>query len=224
MRKWLVMAGLAAAILVVVLLVPNSGRPPQPGAPGPAPGAPGPAPGAPGHAPGASSLAPGTPGPAAAAPHPGTESGAAGMALHQAPVDDGTRAVLSYQFTMERLKAYVAAVAEIRGAGQRDAALLARLRQPANPGDGPAAMAARLDAIAPVKAILDRHGLAGIDLVLMPRAVAVGQNAYALEQEGRPLPDDQVNAAATALYRADLPRMDELAKAFRADLKFLRGG
>jgi len=207
MRRWLPLAGLVVVILVVVVLVTRAGKPPSPGVPAPAPAAP---------------ASPGGPGAPAAGPQPVKEADPVPNAFHDGEVDEGTRAVRSYAVTWKRVEAYVAAVREIRLAGQRDPALMAKLRQPSQPGDLPATIATRLEAIAPVKAILDRHRLSGIDLVLMPPSVAAGQNAYALEQEGRPLPADQQNLAATALYRADLPRMDELAKAFRAELKHLR--
>jgi hypothetical protein len=84
-------------------------------------------------------------------------------------------------------------------------------------------MAARLEAIGPLKAILARHGLAGIDLVYLPRVMIAARSAHALEQEGRPLPREEVNEAATALYRADLPKVDELNKSFLADHAFLGG-
>jgi len=200
--------------VLVVLLVTRTGKPPAPATPGPSPVEPGPATGAP-------TAAPASPGAVAAAPDPEMAADPPPNAFHGGEVDEGTLAVRAYQVSWKRLEAYIAAVSEIRRAGQRDAALMARLRQPAQVGEVPAAIAARLEAMPEVKAILDRRGLTALDLVLMPPSVAAGQNAYALEQEGRPLPPDQQNVSATALYRENLPRMDELAKAFRAELKHL---
>jgi len=143
--------------------------------------------------------------------------------MHAEVVDEYTRSVRAYPITMKRLEAYVAAVRELRAAGEKDPALLARLRAPRPAGEELPGMAARLDAIAPLKAILERHGLASIDLVLMPQAVLLGRTASALELEGRPMPPDQVNAAATALYRDHLEKMDVLVKSFQADLQFISG-
>jgi len=214
MRRWSLLAGLAVAILVVVLLVIRAGKPPSPGAPDHASIAPAPHPVGPIPAPGVGA------GPSPSST-PAAEGAPSPMDFHEQPVDEGTRAIRAYQITWKRLETYVAAVAEIRRAGEGDAALLARLRQPSGAGEQPASIAARLEAIAPVKAILRRHDLTGLDLVLMPHVVALGQNCFALEQEGRAPPASAQNLAATALYREDLPRMDALAKAFRADLRFL---
>jgi hypothetical protein len=204
----MVTAGLAAAVLAVVLLLPGTRKAPAPEAATAALAAPHPAPAGP---------------PAAGAPHPGPSGDAAVADMHQGLVDENTRAMLAYPVTVARLKAYIRAVKEVRAAGERDAALLARLREPRPKGEAPAGMAARLEAIPPLKSILRRHGLTGLDLVLMPQAMVAGRFAYALEQEGRPLPPDEVNAAVTALFRADLPAMDELNKAYLDDLKFLNG-
>lgn len=209
MRKWLVLVGLAAAVVVVMLALRSRG----PSAEAPV----SPPPGAPVQQP--------TPPAAEAAPSPqkpdrDPEPGA--MGGHGGSVDEGTRAILTYQLTMKKLEAYIAALHEIRRAGERDGVLLAKLQRPGQAGDTPAAVAARLEAIPQVEAILKRHAVTALDLVLIPRVVTLGQNAYALEQEGRPLPADQQNTSATALYRADLPRMDALAKEFRADLIYLR--
>ena len=157
------------------------------------------------------------------APHPGASGEAPEDAMHHGVMSENARLVVAYPITMPRLQSYVAAVKEIRAAGTRDPSLMAKLREPGPRGEQPAGMGARLDAIAPLKDILQRHGLAGIDLVLMPQAVTAGRIGYSLEQEGRPLPPDQVNAGAVALYRADLRRMDEITKAFMADLRYING-
>ncbi|MBL0277586.1 MAG: hypothetical protein IPQ24_16165 [Anaeromyxobacter sp.] len=223
MRKWMVMAGLAAAVLAVVLLLPGAPKETAPGHTAASPAAGHPAQGADlaaaGHA------AAGTPDAPAGhgAPAPGSAGEAAAGDMHEGVLDEGTRAMLAYPVTLPKLKSYVAAVKEIRAAGARDPKLLARFREPGPAGEMPAAAATRLEAIAPLKAILDRHHLGGLDLVLLPRAVVSGRNAYALEQEGRPLPVDQVNVTATSLFRADLPGMDQLNKAYADDLKFLSG-
>lgn len=211
MRKWMVTAGLAAAVLAVVLLLPGPPKAPAPDqAAAAAAGHPSPEP-----TPPAGQAPPGPHGEQLADPGPGDMGG--GM------LDEGSRAVLAYQLTVPKLKAYARAVKAIRAAGERDPSLLTRLRQPGPVGELPAGVAARLEAIAPVKAILERHGLAALDLALVPRAMVAGRYAYALEQEGRPLPPDQQNTSATALYRADLPGMDALGKAYADDLKFLSG-
>jgi hypothetical protein len=145
------------------------------------------------------------------------------MSGHARAVDPYTRAVRTYPVTMRRFEAYVEAVKEIRMAATRDPAMMAQLRVPSPPEEQPAGMAARLETCAPLKAILDHRGLEALDLVLMPQVVFAGRNAYALEQEGRPLPPAEMNAAAAALFRDDLPRMDVLVKALQADLRVLSG-
>jgi hypothetical protein len=51
----------------------------------------------------------------------------------------------------------------------------------------------------------------------------MGRNAFALEQEARPLPPDRQNPAATALFRADLPGVDAIEKGYLADLAAIQG-
>lgn len=200
MRKWMLIAGLAAAILAVAMLWPGARKPPAVDGSGSA-----------------------ARGPPHGAPSPEAVAETPDDAMHHGAVSEDSRLIVAYPVTMPRLQSYVAAVKEIRAAGTKDAALMAMLRKPGPTGEHIAGMGARLDAIAPVKAILDRHGLTGVDLVLMPQAVMAGRNAYSLEQEGRPLPPDQVNAGAAGLYRADINRMDGIAKAFLADLRYISG-
>jgi len=220
MRKWLVVIGMAVAVLALVLLVRGARQAPLP-EPVPAPQASTPAPAAAAapHGPDAGGAGPGSP---AAGPAAGDTAGDM-AAMHQQPPDENSRLMRSYPITMQRLETYVATVKQIRASGERDRSLLTQLRQPRPQGEQPSGMAARLEAIAPLKRILDEHGLAGIDLVILPQVVFAGRNAYALEQEGRPLPAAEVNAAALALYRADLPKVDALTKLFMADLKVVSG-
>jgi hypothetical protein len=223
MRKWIVVAGLAAVLLVAALLVRGGTRPPAPEAAHPAPDGSHPAPDASHPASDAPPPMPEAAHPAPGAPHPGQTGDATDGAMHPEVLDENARALLAYPITMKRLETYVAAVKEIRAAGEKDAKLMARLREPGPAGEQPTGMAARLEAIAPLKTILDRHGLAGIDLVFMPQAVVAGRTAYAAEQEGHPVPPDRMNAASVALYRADLRRMDAITKTFMADLRVLSG-
>ena len=221
MRRWMILAGLAAALLAVALLRPWERRPAA-SVPPPATASDG-APAAPGAAPHAAGSA-GSQAVAAPSPqHPATGEAADAQDFHHGQVDGFTRSMLAYPITMRRLEAYVAAVKELRAAGEKDPALMARLRTPRPPGEQPAGTAARLEGNAQVKAILDRHGLTALDLMLMPPAVLTGRNAYALEQEHRPLAPGEFNADAVALWRADIQRMDTLSKAFLADLKILSG-
>jgi hypothetical protein len=225
MRGKMTLAVLAAALLLVAVTVLSAGprRPAaalqptselQPAAP-----AAGLASDPPAH--GGAPRAPGASIPTRTPPEPDGDTDP--MSGHPQAVDPYTRAVLSYPVTMRRFEAYVEAVKEIRMAATRDAAMMAQLRVPSPPEELPAGVAARLETCAPLKAILDHRGLDALDLVLMPRVVYAGRNAFALEQEGRPLPPGEMNAAAAALFRDDLPRMDALVKAFQADLRVLSG-
>lgn len=215
MNKWL---GTVVLVVGVVLLVVVLARPRGEGAPAPEEAA-----SARSRATGGLRPVPGVTPPGSHPSPDGAEGEGAAGPMHAMPVDENTRQVRAYPLTMRRLKDYAAAVKDLRAAGEQDPDLMARLRQPGPVGEEPAAMAARLEGIVPLKAILKRHGLGAIDLILVPQVVTLGQVGLALEQEGRPMPAEEANASAIALYRADLPAMDELAKAFRADLKVIRG-
>ena len=227
MRWKMVLFGLAAAVVAAALVLVG-GRT--------APAALG---GDRGH--GAQAGATGAAGAEAAAPHPGPQAtalpgpqaqvaGAGQPAAEQEegphgpqPLSENAKLRRSYPITMDRLERYVLAVAELRRAGDRDPALMAKLRAPRPPDEEPSGMAARLERIGPLKAILDRHALGGMDLVLLPQVVLASQEARGLEQEGRPLAPEQVNPGGVALWRDHVERTDQLTKAFLADLKAIRG-
>lgn len=209
MRKWIVGIGISIAFVAAVLLVRGGRREPAGGAPPTATAAP------PSEA---SAPHPGMP-----APHgPATDHGA------QDPRDaaqEAMRAIVAYPVTMPRLLAYAAAVKEIRAAGEKDPEFMARLRAPKPPRDQQVELAAWLEAIPPLKTILDRHGIRGIDLVLMPQAVLQGRIAHA-NQNGQgmhPTGPDATNATAVALYDADPDKMEAITTAFVADLRALNG-
>lgn len=201
MRKTMVVAGAAAVLLVVIVVALNARQSPTPRASPPA------------------AMPPGH----SAAPADGNAvPGSGHVPLPEAP-SENSRLMLEYPITMERVEAYVAAVRQVRVAGLANADLMARLRKPGPPGETPTGMGARLDTIPELKAILDRFGLTGIDLVIMPQVVMAGKKALAQEQEGHPLPPEQLNAACMALYRTHLPRLTMLSKIFMADLAIISG-
>lgn len=222
MRKWMVVAGAVAAIVVVFLVARGGRRPPsgQPASP-PAAGAPG-APRPHGDA--------GAAGPSAA---PGGEPQQPDGATYQHPPTPPPtptaeelqvlRNINEYPVTLARVETYAAAVREIRAAGEKDPALMARLRAPKPPAHKQAELAAWLEAIAPLKAILSRHGLTGMDLILMPQAVLAGQAALAREEGGEKVPPGETNPSSLALHRAEPRKIDALTRAFRADLAGING-
>ena len=166
-----------------------------------------------------------TAGSTAPAPMPTPEEMAA---LHAAaapppPVDEQAKQVLAYQLTWKKLEGYAAALKEIKAAAAKDKALMNQLREPAPPDETPPQMARRLEGIGPIKGILARHGLDGMDLLLLPQAVMSGRNAVAAERTGTTVKPEEVNASSLQLHRTDYRRMDQLTAAFMADQRALAG-
>lgn len=148
---------------------------------------------------------------------------AAAAAAAPPPVEEQARQVLAYQLTWKKVEGYAAALAEIKAAGAKDKKLMDQLREPAPAGETPPQMARRIEGMGPIKAILARHGLEGMDLLLLPQAVMSGRNAVAAERTGtRPKPEE-VNASSLELHHADYRRMDRLTAAFMADQRALAG-
>lgn len=168
---------------------------------------------------------------AVTAPHVGGEAnphgGAAGVMQGPTPAGHeavaGADPVVTYPFTMERLREYAAAVKELRAKGEKDAALMARLRG-AKPGaDRPQELAAWLEAIGPLKAILKRHRLSGMDLVLMPQVLVQGRTAYANSQNGVPVAVGDTNQGCLALFKAEPATMTGMMSAISQDLRVISG-
>jgi hypothetical protein len=84
-------------------------------------------------------------------------------------------------------------------------------------------MAARLEAIGPVKGILAKRGLAGMDLILLPKAVMLGRAAHAAQQAGEKVTLEETSASSLELHRADYKRIDQLTTAFVAEQRALSG-
>jgi hypothetical protein len=139
---------------------------------------------------------------------------------HEGVAAAGT--VVTYPLTMERLRDYAAAVKELRAAGEKDAGLMARLREPKPGADQPAELAAWLEAIGPLKSILKRHRLSGMDLVFMPQVLVQGRTAYANSQNGVPVPAE-TNASCLALFKADPETMTRTMNAISQDLRTISG-
>jgi hypothetical protein len=132
-------------------------------------------------------------------------------------------AAVKYPLTMKRLRDYAAAVKELRAAGEKDASLMASLRAPRPPANHPEELAAWLDAIAPLKKILKRHGLSGMDLVLMPAVLGQGRTAYANAQNGVPVAVEETNQSCLALFKADPRTMASMMSAISQDLGAISG-
>lgn len=222
MRKTKVLGGSLAALVVSLSLVAGcKGRPKDDGqsvtAPAPA-----------GGAAAAAKEAPKAP----ADPHGGAAAqGAMDLdKLHAAappepppPPDENARRVWSWPVTMKRVEAYAAALKDLRAAGEKDPTLMAKLRAPAPPGEGPEAMAKRLEGIGPLKAVLDKRGLAGLDLLVLPHAITTSRAALAAERAGQLVKPDEVNLAALELFRKNPTRMEEIAQGMLADMRVLSG-
>jgi hypothetical protein len=209
-------AGLAGA-LAAALLVAGCKKSPPAAAPAATEAAQAPAPAAaPSEAPIA---APGVPAPAEPMPagHPDPS------AEDSQPLDAAMKAVFAYQVTLARAETYARAVKEIRAAGEKDEKLMARLRGPKPGGADQEALAKWLEDVPELKAILKKHGLKGMDLVLMPQALMQGRIAYAREREGHPVPADRTNQTSLALHKADWKRMNPLVTDCMADLRVISG-
>jgi hypothetical protein len=209
------LATATAALAAALLLAPGCKRSP----PADAPATPAPA---------AAPHGPAGPTGAAAAPHgpagaPADDMHAGAAPGGQEPVTEAMRAVFAYPVTLARAETYARAVKEIRAAGEKDEKLMARLRAPKPAGDQQAELARWLEGIPQLKAILDKHGLKGIDLVLMPQALMQGRIAYAAGKDGATPPPDRTSATSLALHKADWPKMDALLTGIMADLKVISG-
>lgn len=202
----------AAALAAALVVVPGCKKAPPAEAPAAAAPAPPPAPAADPHA------AP----PAGASADPHGAGGPKG-APDLPPLDDAMRAVIAYPVTLQKAEAYCRTVKELRAAGEKDPAYMARLRAPKPPGNQQAELARWLEGIPPLKALLDKHRLKGLDLVLMPQALMLGRNAYALQRDGSPFPADRVNPGSLELHRADPKRMETLVTDCMADLRVISG-
>lgn len=219
MRKYALAAGVAAAIVVVFLLVRGAGRRTE-SAP-PAAGGDAASPHAGFQQPGAGAEAHG--GAGAENPHGAAAGGTQGAtpAGHEGVA--AAMAVVKYPLTMERLRDYASAVKELRAAGEKDAGLMARLRAPKPAADQPEELAAWLEAIRPLKAILKRHRLSGMDLVLMPQVLVQGRTAYANSQNGVPVAVEETNQSCLALFKADPATMTSMIGAVSQDLRVISG-
>jgi len=138
-------------------------------------------------------------------------------------VDEQRKKVFAYQVTLKKVEGYLAALKEIRAAGAKDETLMKRLREPAPPDETPPQMAKRLEGIGPIKGILARRGLDGMDLLLLPQAVVLGRNAVAAEQRGEKVKPEETNVSSLELHRADYDRLDQLTAAFMAEQRALAG-
>jgi hypothetical protein len=218
MRKYALAAAVAAAILVVFLLVRGAGRrteSPPPAAAGGDAAAP--------HA-GFQQPSAGAHGSGGAEnPHGAAAGGAQGATPAGHEGIAAAMAVVKYPLTMERLRDYASAIKELRAAGEKDAGLMASLRAPKPAADQPAELAAWLEAIRPLKTILKRHRLSGMDLVLMPQVLVQGRTAYANSQNGVPVAVEETNQSCLALFKADPATMTSMMSAISQDLRAISG-
>jgi len=149
--------------------------------------------------------------------------GKSAVTVRQSPPDDYTAAVVGYPLSMATLERYAAAVHDLRQETDQDPKLLASLRKQAPKQATLAESAARVERQPRVKAILDRHGLTGLDFVLVPSVVqATGMQLFA-EQAGHPVPPDRCNTAFMALYKANREKIEQLWAPVRADLQAVGG-
>lgn len=226
MKKWMPLAALAAALVVVILVVRAVRRPADRTEPAAEAAAPvDPHAGMP-----AAGTGPVDPHGGGANPHGGAPGGSEAE-LRQAQ-EAAVRAVLAYQVTLPRFRAYAAAIRELRGAGERDPALMARLRGEKPEPYRQAQLGAWLEGIPELKAILDKHGLKGLDLVLMPQAIVSGRAAWSTKNAppdpggmhaAAAPPPESVNQSAYGLYQADAGKVGPEVDALLGDLKVISG-
>ena len=137
------------------------------------------------------------------------------------PPDEMTAAIVAYPLTVAKIEAYAAVVKEVGAAQKKDAALRKAIRSKHADGKGLAATVAEVDSLAPLKKILDRHGLSALDFVLLPTVIFSVRAAVFAESSGHPMPADRKNAGAIALLAAEGARLNPVIEALTANLQGL---
>jgi hypothetical protein len=135
---------------------------------------------------------------------------------------DLTAAAVAFPITLAKVEAYAAAVRMLREAAAKDPMVAAPFRSK-DPFTSIAGSARRVEAMPPVKAILDHHHVTGRDFVLTPTVVLSSRAALLAERSGHAPPTGSVNPAGVALWRTQAPRLEQLVDAFMADLQGLAG-
>lgn len=132
--------------------------------------------------------------------------------------DDLTKMVATYDLTMARVEGYGAVMAGIADwAGKDPKAIAAMVGRAAK---GPMSLqdsAAIFEKEPAVKALLDRHKVTGLDMVVLPMAVMQAQVAALGESQGRSFPADRINPKNIAFAKANGAAIDAVMKKAQAD-------
>lgn len=139
-------------------------------------------------------------------------------AAAQTNQDALTRMVFTYELTMPRIEGFgevMAGIAEWAGKDPKAvAAMMARApKGPATVEDS----AAIFEKEPAVKALLDRHKVTGLDMVVLPIAVMQAQIAALGESQGHTFPADRINPQNIALAKANGAAIDGVMKKAQAD-------
>jgi hypothetical protein len=142
----------------------------------------------------------------------------ASVAEAQTNSDDLTKMVAAYELTMPRIEGYGAVMAGIADWAGKDpkgmAAMIGRApKGPTSVQDS----AAIFEKEPAVKALLDRHKVSGLDVMLVPMAVMQAQIAALGESQGRTFPADRINPKNVALAKANGAAIDAVMKKAQAD-------
>lgn len=132
--------------------------------------------------------------------------------------DELTKRVAVYELTMPRIEGYGAVMAGIADWAGKDPKAVAAMVGRAS--KGPMSLqdsAAMFEKEPAVKALLDRHQVTGLDMVVLPMAVMQAQVAALGESQGRTFPADRINPKNIALARANGAAIDAVMKKAQAD-------
>lgn len=137
-------------------------------------------------------------------------------------MDDYTRAALAYELTMPKLEAYATTLEDMGAWARKNPAEAKRMRnlKPARSLDE---ATRQMEQVPGLKAILDRNGLSGKDVALIPMALVSGVGAHMMEQRGIEPPAGRINTGALALVRANPTQMDALSQRIQTARQALAG-
>jgi hypothetical protein len=131
----------------------------------------------------------------------------------QEEADPLVRAVLAYELTLQRTESYVAALKDLADFAKKNP----KAMEPFRGGSAktrPMSLeekAASLEKVVGIKAILDRHALRGIDLMVLPIAMMQAQMIVIGWSQGREFPADKLNLRNAEAVKAAPARFEALA-------------
>jgi hypothetical protein len=130
-----------------------------------------------------------------------------------------TKLVSTYDLTMAKIDGYGAVTAGIAEWAAANPKPLAALMARAPKGTSTvAASGAVFESEPAVKALLDRHKITGIDMVVLPMAVMQAQILVLADQQGRTVPPGPFNPKNVPVVKANGSAIDKVMTKARADM------